>query len=446
VLPPTATPTLPTTTTPPSLSATPTLTPPDQAWRRLSDFPLSGARITDIATYSDGFVAVGHTGECGEAHDGGIWTSADGQSWSAADVDLRTLGLTHVAIAGGTIYAFGNEGAAECPRGRNVVASSRDGRVWRVSEMGVNQSLSSFVAAAETLIAFREVYRDGELLGSAWTSSDGIDWQLRRDSPVVNFQLDAAASVGGTAVVFDDYAANPAWVSTDAGAAWRRADYMPLYAPFGPTAAAGPAGFVAVGRACCTTPDQNFGFVATSSDGIRWRDSQPFGFRLIPAGVLALPGGFATIGRQTWLSEDGLHWVVGPGVPGFELDRLSPTGAATAETAVITNSTGVWVASLAALDPIRYTETPRLAEMPQISVRYDATVFTHCGWPDTHFAMRAWVPDPPIDDINPPEGLDEVDHGWFTQLNDDRLQYESARGRIVNLIPSDEPQLSGPCA
>lgn len=432
--------------------ATPSPESPTGVWQRLDDFPPPGASVISITTYAGGFVAVGNVPSdrrCEDLNDGRIWTSADGHGWAEADVDLADVTVTKAVNAGGTIYAFGSEGSWDCPSDRSLVVSSNDGIGWRIADMNVGQNeyFYDYTSVGATLLALGEAYdSDGRFLGSVWTSTNGVEWDLAPDSPESAFELEGAVASGDTVVAFD-YGAEPAWVSTDGGSNWITAAYKPLYDVYLPKAAAGSERFVAVGAACCTTPNQEFGYAIASTDGVTWHESDPFGFRQVPQGVVALPDSFVTIGRQSWSSHDGLSWVLGPELPGYESDgSVPPTGAATADTVVIINDRQAWAADMVVLNSASNGQPPRRPEMPEIGVRYPATLWTHCGWPDTHFAMRAWVPDPPIDDVNPPRGLDEEDHGWFTQLSENELQYESSRGRVITLRPSEAPVWSGPCA
>jgi hypothetical protein len=56
------------------------------------------------------------------------------------------------------------------------------------------------------------------------------------------------------------------------------------------------------------------------------------------------------------------------------------------------------------------------------------------------------VPDPPILDFDVPPGLRREDHGTLTYVSSDELRYHGERGRVIKLVPSDEPTPIGGCA
>jgi hypothetical protein len=307
---------------------------------------------------------------------------------------------------------------------------------------------SDYTAIGETLIAVGEAYDDnGEILGSVWTSTDGVDWQLQPDSPDTSFELTSLVGLGEILIV-SSYETRPIWFSSDRGASWQPAEYGPLYTAYPLYSAVAGDRFAAVGTACCATPNESVGIGIWSEDGREWTQAQPFGTRREADGIVGLPNGFVTIGRQSWVSTDGANWVIGPDIPGYDTDTdyNVPAGAASSTSVVITNRNTAWVASVADLDAALYSDTARLGERPTVGSSYDSNVFTHCGWPDIHFDLRAWVPDPPIDDINPPEGIRQNDHGTLTFVSESELRYDAQGGRVVKLVPSDEPTLSGPCA
>jgi hypothetical protein len=443
------------------VTAEPTQTPepPSGAWQALADFPPPGTVVASIAAYDSGFVAVGHAQgdrECeGEAlDDGRIWTSVDGRSWSPADIDLKRISLTEVLIARGKVYAFGHEGAYGCEPDRQVVVRSDDAVDWRVDEIQLSGEYSyhsDYAAMGDSLLAFGEAYdRDDNFLGSVWTSTNGVDWELRGGSPQTMLSLENSTVSGDSILVFD-YSTRPIIVSTDRGETWRHAEFAPLYNAWGSLAAASNGRFAVVGGACCTMPNRSFGYAITSADGVEWTESEQPGFHQVPDGIVGLPDGFVTIGRQSWLSRDGQSWVIGPDLPGYSPNDnyYLPAGASNDDTVVVSNRTRVWVASVGDLDPSAYDAVPRRADRPEVGTTWNYNAFTHCGWPDVHFDMRAWVPEPPLDDeetYNPPQGIRENDHGALTYVSENLLRYTAERGRVIDLVPSHEPTLSGPCA
>ncbi|HUR15823.1 MAG TPA: hypothetical protein VMZ33_00940 [Candidatus Limnocylindrales bacterium] len=439
----------------PTLEPAPTTEPSRTGWQRIPDFPPSNARVRALTAFDGGFVAVGGSGAtdaCDSATQARIWTSPDGLSWSAASLDLDRLSLFDVAVAGGAVYAFGSEQSRGCSIERYVVARSTNGSEWRIDDVQTHgdQYFNDFVGVGDRLLGFGEAYdEEGRALGSVWISDDGIDWRVSQDNIESGFELESAVAVGDT-VALADYAARPIWLSTDAGDTWRRAEFGPMYAAYPLRLAASDARFVAVGHACCMAPDDTVGFAINSEDGNSWSESEPFGFRQIPDAIVGLADGFVTIGRQSWLSQDGSSWVIGPDLPGYEIDPdyYLPSGALSGDRVVVVNRTQAWVASASELDPSGFSDTPRLAERPAIGSSWQYDAFTHCGWPDVHVDLRAWVPDPPFHDPNgnPPQGVKEFDHGTLTFVSQNRLEYEAESGQIIVLVPSDEPTLSGPCA
>jgi hypothetical protein len=416
----------------------------------ISDFPPAGANVAAITTFAGGFVAVGTAQEpdyCDGSHPvvGQVWTSADGSAWSEADVDLTGLEPRHVVVAGGVLYVF------LCTSGQHLVARSADGLEWRVDQVNVpNWYASGYAALGDTLLASAQAYDDeGRVLASVWSSSDGVNWAPQPGSPETEsgFGLSGLAASGDFVVAYSADA-RPMFVSTDGGTTWHQADHAPLYNADVVAVAMSGGHFAAVGEACCTAPREYVGFGIWSDDALHWRESQPFGSREIPEGIVALPGGFVTIGRQSWLSSDGGSWVIGPEIPGYEAGRSyqRAIGAASSEVVVITNGATAWIAGLADLDPGLYSDIARVADLPSVGTSYGLSIYTHCGWPPLHFDLRAWVPDPPINAHNPPPGLKQNDHGTLTYVSEDELRYDSERGRVIKLVPSDEPTPIGGCA
>lgn len=433
----------------PTAESTPSQPPITGGWQVINEFPPAGAKVAAITTFANGFVAVGTAGEpdyCDGSSlvEGRIWTAAEGTAWSAADVDLTGLEPRHVVVAVGVIYVF------LCTSEQDFVARSADGVEWRVDQISdADWYASGYAAAGDTLLASTDGYDEGQFVGSVWSSSDGVNWAPLPGSPETasGFGLSGLAASGDFVVAYSADA-RPMFVSTDGGTTWHQADHTPLYNADVFAVAMSGGHFAAVGEACCAAPREYVGFGLWSDDALHWQESQPFGTREIPEGIVALPGGFVTIGRQSWLSSDGGSWVIGPEIPGYEADQGYPPaiGAASSEVAVITNGGTAWIAGLADLEPGLYSDTARVAELPSVGSRYPYTAYTHCGWPPLHFDLRAWAPDPPINAHNPPPGLKQNDHGTLTYVSEDELRYDSERGRVIKLVPSDEPTPIGGCA
>jgi hypothetical protein len=432
----------PTATTGP----TPSQQPITGGWRVISEFPPAGANIAAIATFANGFVAVGTAGEpdyCdgSSAVDGQVWTSSDGSAWAAADVDLTGLEPRHVVVAGGVIHVF------LCTSEEPFVARSADGVEWSVDRIGVDWYASGYTVSGDTLLAASDRYDDeGRFVASVWSSADGINWAPRTGSPETGLGLRDLTASGAT-VVATSYEGRPVFISLDSGQTWQQADYAPLYNADILAVAVSDGHFAAIGEACCTTPQGYVGF-GIWSDGLDWLEAQPFGTRQVPDGVVALPNGFLGIAERSWLSSDGASWVIGPEIPGYERDRgYAPAiGAATSEAVVITDGGTAWLSATSALDPGLHSETPRIEQRPSVGSSYPYTTWTGCGWLPVHFDLRAWVPDPPINDFDRPPGLKRTDHGTLTYVSDEELRYVGELGRVIKLVPSDEPKPYFGCA
>lgn len=430
---PTATPTEP-----------PTNPPSSDVWRRVTEWPSPPAHVSAAVASGSGFVALGYesTGAylCERPSvDGIVWTSSDGESWIESRPEaLAGLALRRLVNAGGTLYAFGSVGHSDCTSEYVMaIARSLDGASWERLQPNVpDDFFISVVGAIEgMLIVLQE--------DSTWTSADGTHWQRAGDVPFSYSWFEDIAALGGTAVAFEGFAETPIYFSTDAGESWRHADLVPLYNLALNDAVAGHERIVAVGAACCALPNDSAGVTMTSTDGEHWDESGPF--RDVPEAVVGISDGYLAIGRATWTSRDGLDWRVGPRLS--ELDTTEEVTAVSTDAGVLVmNADAAWFAPSDALAMDRWTEMPPAAEMPEMGVRYPVVLFTHCGFPDVHFGLRTWVPDPPFEDnINPPPGFREEDHGWLTQLSADELRYENRGGRTLTLVPS-EPVNSGPCA
>ena len=414
----------------------------------IGNFPQAGANVAAITTFGDGFVAVGTVGEpdyCDGSSSvaGQVWMSADGLAWSVADVDLAGLEPRRVLVAGGVIYVF------LCSSEEAFVARSGDGIEWRVDQISDPEWYASgYAAAGDTLLATGDSYDDeGRFVASVWSSSDGVNWAPRAGSPQTSLGLHGLTAWGDS-IVATSYEGRPMFISLDSGQTWQQADYAPLYnADIFAVAVAG-GHVAAIGEACCTTPNEYVGFGIWSDDALHWQESQPFATGETPEGIVALPSGFVTVGRQSWLSSDGASWVIGPEIPGYESDRGYPPaiGAASSSSAVISNGGTAWIAGLADLDPGLYSDTAQVAALPSVGSSYAHTQYTGCGWIPVHFDLRAWVPDPPIDYFDPPPWLKANDHGMLTYVSEHELRYDSERGRVMKLVPSDEPTPFFGCA
>jgi hypothetical protein len=371
--------------------------------------------------------------------DGIVWTSSDGDDWvESRPRALAGLSLRRLVNAGGTLYAFGSVGHSDCADDYVIaIARSLDGSSWdRLQpELPENFWISGVGAGEGMLIVLDEE--------STWTSPDGTHWQRSAEVPYSYSWFEDIAVLREAAVVFEGFAEEPVWFSDDSGESWRHADLRPSYGLFFNDATASGDRVVAVGSACCALPNESAGVTMTSTDGQHWQES--VAFRDVPQAVVGLPVGYLAIGDATWFSPDGIAWRLGPRLSNVDTNEEVTAVSADAGVLVV-NAGNAWFAPSDALALDRWTETSPVAEMPEMGVRYPVELFTHCGFPDVHFGLRTWVPDPPFEDnINPPPGFREEDHGWLTQLGDDELRYENRGGHTVNLVPSD-PVNYGPCA
>ena len=453
-LPPTASEPAPTPTT--VRTSGPTEAPSSDVWRRVTEWPSAPAHVSAVVAGGPGFVAVGYESKgaylCERPSvDGIVWTSSNGENWIETRPEaLAGLSLRRLVNAGGTIYAFGSVGHSDCVDEYVVaIARSLDGSSWDRLQPDLRDDFffDAVGASEERLIVLTD--------DTTWTSADGTHWQRAGDLPFSYSWFEGIAAFGETAVAFEGLAETPISFSTDTGQSWRHADLAPLYNLVVNDAVAGDERIVAVGAACCALPNESAGVTMTSTDGEHWDKSGLM--RDVPQSVAALPDGYLAVGRQTWISRDGLDWRVGPRIS--ELDTTQEVTAVSTDSGVLVMNRTIcctfgaefadaaWFASSGALALERWTETPPAAEMPEMGVRYPSAVFLHCGWPPIHFGLRAWLADPPFEDnISPPPGFGDEDRGWLTQLSDNELEYESRRGQKVILRPSAEPVALGPCA
>jgi hypothetical protein len=445
---------------PPTETPSPTPSGPAAAdlWRPVAAWPQAPAHVAAVVAGGPGFVAVGYevAGDylCERPEvDGIVWTSPDGQSWTESRPDaLAGLALARLVNAGGTLYAFGSVGHSDCvAESARAIARSRDGSSWERLEPDLPDGLfvSALGASGGDLVAFTE--EDSAF----WTSADGTHWERGGSVPLSYSWFRDIESIGGTLVAFDGFTSNPILVSQDGGASWTHAD---LTLPFSFTVSdtfVGNGRIVAVGSACCALPNESVGMALSSADGVHWESSASFSDVPLVVGA-ALSDRYLAVGEETWFSRDGIDWLVGPATPDMRLDDVLTavstdagillSSATCCHTVGHENVSAAWFASSSAIAAGQWLDAPREAQMPEIGVRYPAEVFTHCGFPEVSFGLRTWTADPPFEDnFNPPPGFREKDRGWFTQLSEDQLLYESRGGKTVNLVPSTSAG-AGPCA
>lgn len=428
----------------PTAIPTPTEPPSADVWRRVAEWPIPRFHVAAVLAGGPGFVAVGYDADdslpCGELTvDGRIWTSSDGEHWTESRPEaLAGLSLRRAVNADGTFYAFGQVGDSNCSVDyQPAVVRSTDGTNWERLQSDLPDSV--WIAAVGATGANVLVVSED----TSWTSVDGTHWRRAGGVPFSYSWFEEIAEVGGASVLFEGYAANPVSFSEDAGESWRPADVDPPYNLVVDDVVSDDHRIVAVGSACCALPNERAGVTMVSTDGEHWAESAPF--RDVPQAVVGVSGGYLAIGRATWVSSDGLDWRVGPSLP--DVGSTEEVLAVSADVGVlVVNAGAAWFAPSDELTLERWTDTPPAPAMPEMGVRYPVVLLTHCGFPDVHFGLRPWVADPPFEDnINPPPGFRDEDHGWLTQLSADELRYENRGGRTVKLVPS-EPVNVGPCA
>jgi hypothetical protein len=260
--------------------------------------------VVDIATHGGGFVALGlpwdHTGAVGSS---GVWTSDTGLDWRLSatpfsGVDGGDASLDRVVDLGGRLVAVGHDGA------RLMAWSSADGTAW--------------------------VRADDRSLGRAPKDRPGVRPGLVIDGLAVSTDqrlLVVAHAPRGTSA-----ASRRVWLSSD-GTDWERLTPTGLGHDAIIDVAAGPAGFLAVGR--CTDVAAVTASLMASADGSDWRvvGALPAGAdrvvwdaatgRYVAAGRLPIPGGL--VSAAGWTSVDGIAWhlsVQTPGAGSIDLSLL----------------------------------------------------------------------------------------------------------------------------
>ncbi len=370
-------------------------TSPAAGWRFLADFPANGAwTINSLVAVESGFVAVGSRFDAdapcfNDANHGLVWTSSDGTSWVAQPDDVFAQAAPWTMFAQDDalmVIGFVGSGdpAISCNEpaepGINLWRSTDGGTTWQrlARPSGLDGARIADVAVADgriIAVGSRTHEQQEEDVAGAWTSADGIDWQLAEIVPAVP-RLSVVAASGDRAVAFADCCDGPlAWVSRDRGRNWYEAS---LSVPLGPDdfelelniadVAAGEGAFVAVGEGCCLTGEAETVPVAlVSGDGEDWQaalvavEGEAAMERLVsvPAGWLALGRGALSgteaggVGGRSWTSPDGLNWQAGP--PLAELGAGFISAVAVGASGIVaagpgdTSSLHVWFAPLDSL-------------------------------------------------------------------------------------------------
>ena len=249
----------------------------------VEDDDIEGVEVRDVTVGGPGLVAVGdeHASATVRAV---VWSSTDGSRWvRVRDEGFSPGRMWHVGATDQGIVAFGDDCLCIYGQGRHVIWTSADGRDWlrATNETGleVAKGVRTLVAADGGLTAF--VHDEDSAQAATrrievWRTSGRAEWARVGELP---------GSEGGD--LFQAAQGPRGWVATGTTgsggtAAWTSADGIAWdVSPTGPGAVTSlledRAGFVAVGARStstgCTSLDSEFvGQTWTSSDGRVWRE------------------------------------------------------------------------------------------------------------------------------------------------------------------------------
>ncbi|WP_157594303.1 hypothetical protein [Streptosporangium amethystogenes] len=164
----------------------------------------TGVRLYDVSTTSSGYVAVGGAGTA-ERETGVVWVSADGVNWSARKPVLppgaTSAGLRHVVLYGGDIVAAGTARTEDGRRAFGAV-SADNGTTWEFSWLpgDTASAVQDLAATPEGVVAVGWHGVPGEGDSAAWTSENGLNWQLHTPSQG-RLDGDGAQWLGAVAVL-----------------------------------------------------------------------------------------------------------------------------------------------------------------------------------------------------------------------------------------------------
>jgi hypothetical protein len=145
-------------------------------WERLTVSPaFAGARVSGIARFGSGYVAVGARPRYGQDDEVVVWTSKDAVDWEReASTGLPTGGLNGLVAGDPGLVAFGFDSSS----GAESAWFSSDARTWS----RVDLQLGSASPRAGAWRSGKFVLVGAEQVGSpgprpaAWTSADGRTW------------------------------------------------------------------------------------------------------------------------------------------------------------------------------------------------------------------------------------------------------------------------------
>jgi hypothetical protein len=302
------------------------------------------AIIDDVAAGADRLVAVGFSGIAGDWR-ARAWASTDGLSWKLATIDDRT-GSFAVRVTANPTGGFVAVGRA----GREAVAwVSSDGSSWRRASVGSlvasgearpaaeSERMTAVVATSSGLLAGGSVGPEqGPGDARFWTSADGRAWQPMADVPATfrNAEVVDITAVGTGLVALGRLggAARPtgsiAWISRTDRGEWERVDDPALAAGLAVSVADSGTGMLAVG----SDLDEREAVAWSSVDGRAWTKAPTetsrlhSGEKIRMTDVVATADGSVAIGNYvgvqygtgtSWLTTDGLHWMMAPDQPTF---------------------------------------------------------------------------------------------------------------------------------
>ncbi|MER7548021.1 hypothetical protein ABTW95_33930 [Spirillospora sp. NPDC127506] len=295
------------------------LTSPDgRKWQVASRF--GGSGIESFGAAASGYAVV--VGGAKGAH--AVLRSTDGRTWKqegGIPAPVRSTGLA-VTAAGGVAIA-GHQGDDAYLHGVDL----------RAVPGAVHAERSIAALAAGPGISVAAGSTNGRV--AIWTAPDGLRW-TRAQVPGTGGRLsDVVHGGSGWLAVGRASGASPAplAVTSQDGLAWQKTAF-----PAGPApaaAAAGPAGYVAVGPRTAWR----------STDLRTWKSA---GLDGAPADVAATSGGYAAVGARgkapaVWTSPDGEKWTAAELPPGLTAPLTHV--AANGDTLVAVSATAVALVS-----------------------------------------------------------------------------------------------------
>ncbi len=461
-------PATPTASASPGASSSPQ--PPEQTgvWQVSEAISASGAVVSEVEStggggfFPDSFFALGWasdgSGDCSEATTAVLWDERDGR-WSSADIGPNgnaTMVGAETTPYGWAWTAVGNDGTPNCPRSGDGAAvwGSTDKSDWyrvpRVSGFAAEDVIVDVIWSGQNLIATGFAAEDEQHMG-VWISRSEIDWRGARGAPpsVWGNVLDHLAMVGGNVVAVANYTGRPMWYSSNGGDRCFNSDFRPGFA-FEPTdSISNGETMVVVGQACCTGPGVLAGVALSTTDGETWTLSDPIAFETVPWAVVTVRDGFLAIGRETYFSSDGKHWLSGPRLTAYEDDGQLAATSSDRRVAVV-GEEGTWIATFDDLEQTMSVESAMPARRPQVGEQYNHTVRTHCGADGGYirFDLRTWVPDPAslIDGQFPASFEDPGEQGVLTFTSADELTFVGSQGDEVRFVAVDPPPEPVLCA